>query len=94
MLLFYFIFSEPVEEYGDLYLDVIDAFQAVKKYESAIPLLESLLTTKKYGEAAVWLQYGECLDAQDRMEEAAGAYYKVSFIQSRIYWSTIRAKAA
>ena len=50
---------------------------AVKKYESAIPLLEPLLKTKEFGGAAVWLQYGECLAAQDRLEEAADAYCKV-----------------
>lgn len=74
---FYFI-SESEEEFGDLYLDIAEAYKSSDYHEAALPILHPLINSNHYNVAAVWLQYGECLAAVDQMEEAAQAYSQVS----------------
>ncbi|CAL4091725.1 unnamed protein product [Meganyctiphanes norvegica] len=68
---------ESQEDFGDLYLDVAEAYMSVNKHQSALPLLRPLITSQHYSVAAVWLQYGESLAATDHMDEAAEAYNQV-----------------
>lgn len=70
-------YSESVEEFGDLYLDIAEAYMDVDFHEAALQLLRPLINSDHYNVAAVWLQYGESLAAVDQMEEAAEAYNKV-----------------
>ena len=69
--------SESEEEFGDLYLDIAEAYMNAEYHEAALPLLQLLIKSSQYNVAAVWLQHGECLAAMDQMEEAAEAYSKV-----------------
>ncbi|KAK7076939.1 General transcription factor IIIC, polypeptide 3 [Halocaridina rubra] len=71
------LMNESEEEFGDLYLDIAEAYMSADYHEAALPLLRPLITSKQYNVAAVWLQYGECLAAIDQMEEAAEAYSQV-----------------
>lgn len=45
------------EEMGDLYLDVAEAFLDVGEYNSALPLLSSLVCSERYNLAVVWLRH-------------------------------------
>lgn len=69
--------NESEEEFGDLYLDIAEAYMSAEYHEAALPLLQLLIKSSQYNVAAVWLQHGECLAAMDQMEEAAEAYSKV-----------------
>ncbi|XP_069973320.1 general transcription factor 3C polypeptide 3-like isoform X2 [Penaeus vannamei] len=71
------LMNESVEEFGDLYLDIAEAYMDVDFHEAALQLLRPLINSDHYNVAAVWLQYGESLAAVDQMEEAAEAYNKV-----------------
>ncbi|XP_076043588.1 general transcription factor 3C polypeptide 3 isoform X2 [Oratosquilla oratoria] len=71
------LMNESEDEFGDLYLDVGEAYMSVGKPEYALPLLEPLIHSQQYNVAAVWLQYGECLNAVDQLKEAADAYDQV-----------------
>lgn len=49
------------EDMGDLYLDVAEAFLDVGEYNSALPLLSSLVCSERYNLAVVWLRHaGNC----------------------------------
>lgn len=77
---FFFLSSESEEVFGDLYLDIAEAYMSAEFHEVALPLLRPLIKSERYSVAAVcWLRYGECLAAVDQMEEAAQAYSKVIF---------------
>jgi tetratricopeptide (TPR) repeat protein len=43
-------------------------------YDAALPFLEKLIKSVNYGEAAVWLQYADCLQAAGRLEQAEEAF--------------------
>lgn len=73
-----FFFRLNKEEYGDLYLEVSEAYSKAGSPDKAIPLLEDLIESEAYNVAAVWLLYGECLAACNRLEDAAKAYENVS----------------
>ncbi|CAB4002203.1 general transcription factor 3C polypeptide 3-like [Paramuricea clavata] len=68
------IFLEPIEEVGDLYLDIADAYCETGLYEEALILLDPLVKTEQFGQAAVWLKKAECLSTLGKEEEAAEAY--------------------
>ncbi|KAG8199237.1 hypothetical protein JTE90_003664 [Oedothorax gibbosus] len=69
--------QENVEEIGDLFLDVAEAFMETGEYESAKPLLTMLLLTASYNLPAVWMKLADCLRELKSIEEAIGAYKKV-----------------
>lgn len=69
-----------IEKYGDLLIDVSEAYSKTQNSAEAIPLLELLIASDQFNKAAVWLLYGKCLVACDRSEEAAVAYQKVSSV--------------
>ncbi|KAK3881600.1 hypothetical protein Pcinc_013982 [Petrolisthes cinctipes] len=72
------LMNEPEETFGDLYLDIAEAYMSAEFHEVALPLLRPLIKSERYSVAAVcWLRFGECLAAVDQMEEAAQAYSKV-----------------
>nr|XP_053634455.1 general transcription factor 3C polypeptide 3-like isoform X2 [Cherax quadricarinatus] len=71
------LMNESEEEFGDLYLDIAEAYMSADYHEAALTLLRPLIDSNHYNVAAVWLQYGECLAAVDQMEEAAQAYNQV-----------------
>ncbi|XP_062354073.1 general transcription factor 3C polypeptide 3 isoform X2 [Cinclus cinclus] len=83
------------EEMGDLYLDVAEAFLDVGEYNSALPLLSSLVCSERYNLAVVWLRHAECLKALGHMERAAESYAKVVdlaplHLDARISLSTLQ----
>ncbi|XP_042664470.1 general transcription factor 3C polypeptide 3 isoform X2 [Tyto alba] len=83
------------EEMGDLYLDVAEAFLDVGEYNSALPLLSSLVCSERYNLAVVWLRHAECLKALGHMERAAESYAKVVdlaplHLEARISLSTLQ----
>uniref|UniRef100_A0A803VCK2 Ral transcription factor IIIC subunit 3 n=1 Tax=Ficedula albicollis TaxID=59894 RepID=A0A803VCK2_FICAL len=83
------------EDMGDLYLDVAEAFLDVGEYNSALPLLSSLVCSERYNLAVVWLRHAECLKALGHMERAAESYAKVVdlaplHLDARISLSTLQ----
>ena len=66
-----------VSEYGDLMLDMAEAFMEQKLFQEASSLLHQLVLDEDYSKAAVWLRYGECLFETAHLEEAEAAYQKV-----------------
>jgi len=72
------LFLEPVQEVGDLYIDVGEAYAENGDWEQALPIFDMLVKTETYCMAAVvWLKKGECLNSLGRLEEAALAYARV-----------------
>ena len=71
------LLDEDTEEFGDLMLDVAEAYMSKGKYQDALQFLEKLIKSVNYGQAAVWLQYGESLYGVGRLEDAELAYKKV-----------------
>ncbi|XP_064477009.1 general transcription factor 3C polypeptide 3-like [Ornithodoros turicata] len=69
--------KENIEEVGDLYLDVAEAYMEQELYSQALPLLQTLVATVNYNLAAVWLRYAECLQQLGRLEEATDVYRRV-----------------
>lgn len=87
------IFPSP-EEYGDLYLDVIEAYMENGLYSQAIPLLSALVQTTKYSQAGVWLKHAECQHMLNDPAAAAISYSKVislapHHIDSRLKLATL-----
>ena len=71
------ILDEDPEEFGDLMLDIGEAYMAKEMYQESIKFLEKLVHSANYGQAAVWLRYGESLYGVKRLEDAEIAYKKV-----------------
>ena len=71
------LFSENVEEVGDLFLDVAEAHMDVGDYKNAKVALGSLVKSDNYNLAAVWLKYAECLNSLAEQQGAVHAYKKV-----------------
>ncbi|KAM3855228.1 general transcription factor 3C polypeptide 3 isoform 1-T1 [Vipera latastei] len=83
------------EEMGDLYLDVAEAFLDVGEYDSALPLLSSLVCSERYNLAVVWLRHAECLKALGYIDRAAESYARVVdltplHLDARISLSTLQ----
>ncbi|XP_034992454.2 general transcription factor 3C polypeptide 3 [Zootoca vivipara] len=83
------------EDMGDLYLDVAEAFLDVGEYNSALPLLSSLVCSERYNLAVVWLRHAECLKALGYIDRAAESYGKVVdlaplHLDARISLSTLQ----
>ncbi|XP_014674823.1 PREDICTED: general transcription factor 3C polypeptide 3-like isoform X2 [Priapulus caudatus] len=71
------LFQESPEDMGDLCLDVAEAYMEVGSYQDALPILSTLVNSHSYNLAAVWLRYGECLNALGQMQNAVQAYRQV-----------------
>uniref|UniRef100_A0A8C9SHK1 General transcription factor IIIC, polypeptide 3 n=1 Tax=Scleropages formosus TaxID=113540 RepID=A0A8C9SHK1_SCLFO len=71
------LMEQSPEEFGDLYLDVAEAFLDEGKYSSALPLLSALVCSERYNLAVVWLRHADCLKALGHMEVAVKSYTKV-----------------
>ncbi|XP_018016314.1 general transcription factor 3C polypeptide 3 [Hyalella azteca] len=75
------LMKESTEVYGDLYMDVAEAFLSMKHGRSALSLLQPLLRCPHHGSAAnTWRLYAEALLMADKVsnsEDAVNAYYKV-----------------
>uniref|UniRef100_A0A670ID27 Ral transcription factor IIIC subunit 3 n=1 Tax=Podarcis muralis TaxID=64176 RepID=A0A670ID27_PODMU len=83
------------EDMGDLYLDVAEAFLDVGEYNSALPLLSSLVCSERYNLAVVWLRHAECLKALGYIDRAAESYGRVVelaplHLDARISLSTLQ----
>lgn len=66
--------QENQEEVGDLFLDVAEAFMETGEHGYAKPLLFSLVNSANYNLAAVWLRFGDCLNALNETTSAIEAY--------------------
>ncbi|XP_068727355.1 general transcription factor 3C polypeptide 3-like [Montipora capricornis] len=75
--LLYPLFLQSVDNVGDLYIDVADAYTENGDYEEALPILNILLGSNKYNVAGIWLRKGDCLHSDGRLEEAVSAYTQV-----------------
>lgn len=71
------LLDEDIEVYGDLYLDLAEAFMESGHYKQAEQLLKMLVKTQNYNLAAVWLRYGQCLNILGDVHGAVQAYAKV-----------------
>ena len=70
--------KESVEDMGDLYLDVAEAYMDKKFAAYAKPFLQKLCESESYGsQGAVWLRYARCLKESGKDQESISAYKKV-----------------
>jgi tetratricopeptide (TPR) repeat protein len=83
-----FLEADP-EEFGDFLLDISEALMKNNGHEAALPFLQKLIRSVNYGEAAVWLQYADCLHAAGRLEQAEEAFRQAA---SRIFKATHMSK--
>lgn len=72
-----FITKENPDEMGDLFLDIADAYINIDHPEGAEPLLKSLVYSRTYNCASVWLKYARVLRDVGELELAIDAYYEV-----------------
>ena len=66
-----------MEELGDLVLDMVEAMMAGGEWAAALPFLLRLSVSRRWGEAAVWLQLAECQAHTGGLEEAEQSYSRV-----------------
>ncbi|XP_013421709.1 general transcription factor 3C polypeptide 3 [Lingula anatina] len=71
------LFEETPNDYGDLYLDVAEAYMDKTDNRLAKSILNKLVHSEKYNLPAVWLRYAECLSALGELQMAADAYKHV-----------------
>jgi len=71
-----FVEANP-EDFGDMLLDISEALLKNKQYEKGILFFEKLVNSESYSQAAVWLQFGECLELAGRLEDAEEAFKQV-----------------
>ncbi|KAM6945794.1 general transcription factor 3C polypeptide 3 [Aplochiton taeniatus] len=88
------LMEQSPEDFGDLYLDVAEAFLDEGCYTSALPLLSALVCSEKYNLAVVWLRHAECLKALGHMEVAVRSYGRVvelapQHLEARLSLSTL-----
>ena len=64
------------DEFGDMYVDLADAFSEMGKYELANKFLEKLVSSRGNWSKlpAVWLRYAECLNAVGDLSASVEAY--------------------
>ena len=72
-----FITKENPNEMGDLFLDIADAYLNIGQPDGAEPLLKSLVSSRTYNCASVWLKYARVLRDVGERELAIDAYYEV-----------------
>ncbi|CAL1536437.1 unnamed protein product [Lymnaea stagnalis] len=71
------LLDTDVEQYGDIHYDIAETMVECGYPEDARPILNSLVHSEKYSKAAVWLTYGQCLNALGDIKAAAEAYTQV-----------------
>ena len=50
-------FSLQVNEYGDLMLDIAEAFMSQRLFQESVGFLKQLVENENYSKAAVWLRF-------------------------------------
>lgn len=71
------IVSSSAEEFGDLYIEIIDAFMKMDLYERALPMAHKLVDTESYNESSVWFRFAQCLERIGEIEHSIIAYSTV-----------------
>jgi len=85
--------EENIEIVGDLFVDIADAYVSCGLYAPAKPILASLIVTKTFNMAAVWLRYAECLNALQELRNAAEAYVTVVSLAPNHYQARLSLSA-
>ncbi|KAF4527030.1 hypothetical protein B566_EDAN001578 [Ephemera danica] len=88
-----FLLGNPDDE-GDLFLDIVEALMAKRRYNDAMLLLEPLVASEEFSRAAVWLTHGECLRNLGQTESAVQSYKIVvqlapQHVQARLTLSSL-----
>ncbi|RUS74821.1 hypothetical protein EGW08_017411, partial [Elysia chlorotica] len=68
------IVTMDAEDYGDVFYDVAETMVVCDYHSTALPILEALVSSEKYNEAAVWLTLGQCRNALGDLSAAIEAY--------------------
>lgn len=66
--------ESDVESFGDIFLDLAEAFAENGHHHQALQFLEILTRSTSFSMAAVWLKYANSLTALDRTDDAIDAY--------------------
>ncbi|KAH9504200.1 General transcription factor IIIC, polypeptide 3 [Bulinus truncatus] len=69
--------EQDVEQYGDIHYDIAETMVECGYLEEAKPILIALTNSDNFNKAAVWLTYGQCLNALGDIKQAAKAYTHV-----------------
>ncbi|KAJ4458522.1 putative transcription factor IIIC-gamma subunit [Paratrimastix pyriformis] len=68
------ITSEPADMYGDLFIDVGDAFLATESWERALALFSMAQAVPALDQPALWVKMGKCYKALGQRAEAIQCY--------------------
>ncbi|GLD96395.1 hypothetical protein PINS_up005078 [Pythium insidiosum] len=75
--MFNHLFAQDIEVFGDLYLDVADAYIALgDQDERAAEILSFLLGREEFPLEQIWIKYAECHDRLGKFEVAVEYYEK------------------
>ncbi|KAJ8306506.1 hypothetical protein KUTeg_017051 [Tegillarca granosa] len=90
------LFEENIEEMGDLYLDVAEAYMENKYYHDAKPILQQLVCSAHYN-LVMWLKFAECLNSLGEFDHAVQAFSRVvelapAHVGARMSLSTLQQK--
>ncbi|XP_066910482.1 general transcription factor 3C polypeptide 3-like [Clytia hemisphaerica] len=73
----YPLFSESIDDVGDLVLDLGEAYYDIGNYREALKYIVEVIASEKYNQAAVWLKLAEVYEHLDEMNQCIDAYYQV-----------------
>ncbi|XP_065657266.1 general transcription factor 3C polypeptide 3 isoform X2 [Hydra vulgaris] len=71
------LFSEDLNDVGDLMLDLAESYYETGNYQLALKYLLELVDCAKFNQAAVWLKIAESFDYLNEKEKSIDAYYMV-----------------
>ncbi|ORY50555.1 TPR-like protein [Rhizoclosmatium globosum] len=74
-----------VEEYSDLFLEVIDAYMKKRMFALAVGILEHIVQCEKMNVASVWAKMADCFQHLGRLEDAVDLYRSAIEVEPRQY---------
>eukprot|EP00123_Amoebidium_parasiticum_P006302 comp17287_c0_seq1/m.16404 comp17287_c0_seq1/g.16404 ORF comp17287_c0_seq1/g.16404 comp17287_c0_seq1/m.16404 type:complete len:997 (-) comp17287_c0_seq1:391-3381(-) len=69
------------EDYGDLYLEMIDNYVTVGMHDRALPLLAKLVELPVFQTAEMWARKGQCERALGQLEAAVESFAQVKLVK-------------
>lgn len=84
-----FVEADP-EEFGELMLDISEAFVKNSLFEEALVFQEKLVNSENFSQPGVWLQFAECLNSAGRLEDAEEAFKQVVLMAPNHYTARLK----
>ncbi|KAJ3072695.1 transcription factor TFIIIC subunit tfc4 [Podochytrium sp. JEL0797] len=74
-----------VDDYADLFAEVIDAYMKKRMFALAVALLEHVVTSEKLNNASIWSKMADCFQHLGRLEDAVELYKSAIEVEPREY---------